>query len=118
MPTQMQSRLLGSAMNIVEHIGYPEARITLSQLVIYLASSPKSNSAYMAINSALQSVRDGNLLDIPAPIKPNANGYLYPHNYGGWVEQEYMSKRMKFYASSEVGFEKTLNEWHSKITNS
>ncbi len=108
--------IASSAMNIVEHIGYPEAKITLSQLVIYLASSPKSNSAYMAINDALQSVRDGNIMDIPAPIKPNASSYLYPHSYGGRCEQKYMSKKMKFYTSSKVGFEKTLDEWHSKIT--
>lgn len=109
--------IASSAMNIVEHIGYPEARITLSQLVIYLASSPKSNSAYMAINDALQSVRNGNIMEIPAPIKPNNPSYLYPHSHGGWVKQKYIAKNMKFYQSSMVGFEKTLNEWHTKITN-
>ncbi len=109
--------IASSAMNIVEHIGYPEARITLSQLVIYLASSPKSNSSYMAINDALQSVRDGNIMEIPTPIKPNNPSYLYPHSFGGWVEQKYLTKSMKFYISSKVGFEKTLDEWHTKITN-
>ncbi len=108
--------IASSAMNIVEHIGYPEARITLSQLVIYLASSPKSNSSYVAINEALKSVRDGNIMDIPAPIKPNSQEYLYPHSFGGWVEQKYLSKPMKFYTGSKVGFEKTLDEWHTKIT--
>jgi putative ATPase len=53
--------LASSTLNIVKHIGYPEARISLSQLVIYLASSPKSNSAYMAINSALKSIKGGEI---------------------------------------------------------
>ena len=51
--------LASSTLNIVKHIGYPEARISLSQLVIYLASSPKSNSAYSAINDAMKSIQEG-----------------------------------------------------------
>jgi len=107
--------LASSTLNIVKMIGYPEARISLSQLVIYLASSPKSNSAYMAINQALKAVQEGEIYPIPANIKQDKVNYLYPHNYGGWVEQIYMSKNMKFYESSKIGFEKTLDEWVGKI---
>ena len=107
--------LASSTLNIVKMIGYPEARISLSQLVIYLASSPKSNTAYMAINHALKAVQDGEIHPIPANIKHDKVNYLYPHNYGGWVEQNYMSKNMKFYESSRMGFEKTLDEWVGKI---
>jgi len=107
--------LASSTLNIVQMIGYPEARISLSQLVIYLASSPKSNSAYMAINQALKAVQEGEIHSIPANIKQDKVNYLYPHNYGGWVEQNYMSKNMKFYESSKIGFEKTLDEWVGKI---
>ncbi len=107
--------LASSTLNIVKMIGYPEARISLSQLVIYLASSPKSNSAYLAINKALKAVQDGEIYPIPANIKHDKVNYLYPHDYNGWVEQNYMSKNMKFYESSKMGFEKTLDEWIEKI---
>ncbi len=107
--------LASSTLNIVKMIGYPEARISLSQLVIYLASSPKSNSAYMAINAALQAIQAGEIHPIPANIKQDKVNYLYPHNFNGWVEQSYMSKDMKFYESSKIGFEKTLDEWINKI---
>ncbi len=109
--------LASSTLNIVKMIGYPEARISLSQLVIYLASSPKSNSAYMAINSALKAIQDGEIHPIPANIKHDKVNYLYPHDFNGWVEQSYMSKSMKFYESSKIGFEKTLSEWIKKIKN-
>ena len=108
--------LASSTLNIVKQIGYPEARIPLSQLVVYLASSPKSNSAYSAINNALKAVQDGEIYPIPPHIKTNAKDYLYPHNFGGWVKQSYLSKEMKFYYSSNIGFEKTLDNWVDKIT--
>jgi len=107
--------LASSTLNIVKMIGYPEARISLSQLVIYLASSPKSNSAYLAINSALKAIQDGEIHPIPANIKHDKVNYLYPHDFNGWVDQSYMSKEMTFYESSEMGFEKTLGEWVEKI---
>ena len=107
--------LASSTLNIVKMIGYPEARISLAQLVTYLASSPKSNSAYLAINKALASIQNGAIYPIPKNIKQDKVNYLYPHNYGGWVEQNYMSKEMKFYESSKIGFEKTLDEWLGKI---
>ena len=107
--------LASSTLNIVKMIGYPEAKIPLSQLLIYLASSPKSNSSYMAINSALSAIQNGEIYPIPLNIKQDKVNYLYPHNYGGWVQQNYMSKTMKFYKSSEMGFEKTLSQWVEKI---
>jgi putative ATPase len=107
--------LASSTLNIVKMIGYPEARISLSQLVIYLASSPKSNSAYLAINKALKAVQEGAIYPIPENIEQDKVNYLYPHDFGGWVEQSYMLKDMKFYKSSKMGFEKTLDEWIVKI---
>lgn len=107
--------LASSTLNIVKHIGYPEARITLSQLVVYLASSPKSNSAYMAINSALHAIKEGENYPIPPHIKTHAKDYAYPHDFGGWVEQSYLSRPLKFYRTQQIGFEKTLFEWHKKI---
>lgn len=107
--------LASSTLNIVKHIGYPEARITLSQLVIYLASSPKSNSAYLAINHAMKTVSEGDTDPVPGHIKTHAKTYLYPHDYGGWVEQSYLTADKKFYDTKNIGFEKTLSEWHKKI---
>lgn len=109
--------LATSTMLSVAKIGYPEARIILGQCVIYLASSPKSNAAYNAINSALMSIDKGTILDIPPQIQNNAKGYLYPHDYNGWVKQKYLTKDLKFYNSKNIGYEKTLNEWLEKIQN-
>jgi len=109
--------IASSVLNIVLHIGYPEARIPLAQLVVYLSSSPKSNSAYNAINSTQKAIKDGLILPVPNHIKNYAKDYLYPHNFGGYVKQEYLSKDIKFYQSSNIGFEKTLNEWLVKIKN-
>ena len=107
--------LASSTLNIVKHIGYPEARISLSQLVIYLASSPKSNSAYMAINSALNAIKEGEIHPIPSHIKTHAKTYVYPHDFGGWTEQTYLSTPLQFYKTQHIGFEKTLWQWHEKI---
>ncbi|MBD3792266.1 MAG: replication-associated recombination protein A [Campylobacterales bacterium] len=107
--------LASSTLNIVKHIGYPEARISLGQLVIYLASSPKSNSAYEAINRALKAVKEGDTDPIPDHIKTHAKSYLYPHSYGGWVAQEYLIRPKSFYQTQKIGFEKNLYEWHEKI---
>ena len=107
--------LASSTLNIVKHIGYPEARISLSQLVIYLASSPKSNSAYLAINKALNSIKEGEISPIPSHIKTHAKTYVYPHDFGGWVEQSYLPASLSFYQTDKIGFEKTLWQWHEKI---
>ena len=109
--------LASATLNIVKHIGYPEARISLSQLVIYLASSPKSNSAYMAINSAQKAIKAGEIHPIPPHIKTHAKNYVYPHDFGGWVKQSYLSKPVHFYDTKQIGFEKTLWQWHEKITS-
>jgi len=108
--------LASSTLNIVKHIGYPEARISLSQLVIYLASSPKSNSAYMAINNALKAIKEGEIHPIPSHIKTHAKDYLYPHDFNGWIKQSYLSKSQHFYETKQIGFEKQLFQWHEKIT--
>ncbi len=107
--------LTTSTLTSVSKIGYPEARIILAQAVIYLCASPKSNSAYMAINDALRSVREGNILEIPKHIQQQHSGYLYPHDYGGYVKQEYLSKPMQFVRLKEIGYEKKMKEWLASI---
>ncbi|MDL0089546.1 replication-associated recombination protein A [Campylobacter gastrosuis] len=102
----------------VGKIGFPEARIILSQCVVYLASSPKSNSSYEAINKAISYVKTEPKLEIPKYLinnSPEKKFYKYPHDFGGFVGQKYLEKPLKFYESKQIGFEKTLDEWVDKI---
>ncbi|MGB5988929.1 MAG: replication-associated recombination protein A [Marinifilaceae bacterium] len=98
--------LANATFDTVHKIGMPEARITLSQCVIYLATSPKSNSAYEAINAAMAYVKDTGNLSVPlhlrnAPTKLMKNldygkDYKYSHAYPGhFVEQEFMPEKAK-----------------------
>jgi len=109
--------LATSTLTSVSKIGYPEARIILAQAVIYLAASPKSNSAYLAINSAIKSINDGNIQEIPKNIVQKKSGYLYPHDFGGYVKQQYLSKPMKFVELKSIGFEKKMIDWLQNIRN-
>jgi putative ATPase len=106
-----------STMTAVNKIGYPESRIILSQCVTYLASCPKSNSCYKGINNALSYISTNTPLNIPKHIQDDHKGYKYPHDFGGYVEQDYLEKDLHFYQSSGIGYEKTLNEWINKIKN-
>ena len=94
-----------SAMQAVHMIGMPEARILLSQAAIYVATSPKSNASYLAIDKALEDVKTKDTGEIPmhirnAPIEKMRElgyneGYLYPHNFPGhYVEQQYLPDKM------------------------
>ncbi len=107
--------LAASTLTIVKQIGYPEARIPLAQLVVYLASSPKSNSSYLAINDALASIKEGTINPVPNHLKTHSKTYRYPHDHGGWVKQSYRENGQPFYHSKKAGFEKTLDEWLAKI---
>ncbi|MEN8717675.1 MAG: replication-associated recombination protein A [Sulfurovum sp.] len=104
-----------NTMQSCNKIGYPEARIILSQCVVYLASCPKSNSSYKAINKVINEIKDGNILNIPSHIDSVHNGYLYPHDYNGYVKQQYLEKDIEVYKTNQVAYEKTLNDWIKKI---
>lgn len=96
-----------SALRAVEFIGMPEARIPLAQATIYVAKAPKSNACYRAIESALKDIETEQVQEVPDHLKdahyPGAKklghgkGYKYPHDYGGFVEQDYMIKKKKYY---------------------
>lgn len=96
-----------SALRAVEFIGMPEARIPLAQATIYIANAPKSNACYKAIEAAMEDIENEQTMEVPEHLKdshyPGAKklghgkGYKYPHDYGGYVEQEYMSKKKKYY---------------------
>ncbi len=96
-----------SALRAVEFIGMPEARIPLAQATIYIAKAPKSNACYRAIEDALKDVSTEETMEVPNHLKdshyPGAKklghgiGYKYPHDFGGYVEQEYLKKKRKYY---------------------
>jgi putative ATPase len=69
----------------------------------------------MAINTALKDIASGEIHPIPSHIKTHAKEYLYPHDFGGWVTQSYLSVPKKYYTTQQIGFEKTLWQWHEKI---
>ncbi|MCH8676814.1 replication-associated recombination protein A [Staphylococcus lugdunensis] len=95
-----------AAIQAAERLGFPEARIPLSQTVIELCLSPKSNSAITAVDSALSDINAGNIGQIPDYLKDGhysgakklgrAIGYKYPHNYdNGYVAQQYLPDKLK-----------------------
>ena len=105
-----------NAMQAVHMVGMPEARIILSEAAIYVATSPKSNAAYMAINNALEDVKNKDTGEVPMHIR-NApaegmqqfgyhEGYKYPHDYSGhFVEQQYLPDKMvgtKYYIKDDT----------------
>ncbi len=104
-----------------ERIGYPELRIPLSDIVIEMALSPKSNSGIIAINIALNDVNEGNVGRIPEHIKTSSPNYKYPHNYPNyWVDQEYMPEKLKgrkYYTPRKNKFETEMYNFNQKIKN-
>lgn len=87
---------IAATISACERLGLPEARIPLSAIVIEMALSPKSNSAELAIDEALNDVRNGNTGNVPNHIKTNSKDYKYPHNYpNSWVLQEYLPQNLK-----------------------
>ena len=105
-----------SAMQAVHMVGMPEARIILAEAAIYVATSPKSNASYLAINQALEDVKNKNTGEVPMHIR-NAphegmeqfgyhGGYQYPHDFPGhYVEQQYLPDEMlgtKYYVKDET----------------
>jgi len=108
-----------AAFEAVHKVGMPEARIILAQACTFLAGAPKSNAAYMAIDEALEDVRQKDIGGVPVHLKdasyPGAkklghgSGYLYPHSYPGhWVPQQYLPEALagaRYYRPTEEGKE-------------
>ncbi len=98
--------LANICFDVVNKIGWPEARIPLAETTVYLATCKKDNSAYLAIDAALAKVRETGNLPVPLHLRnaPTslmkdlgyADGYKYPHDYPGhWVEQQYLPDALK-----------------------
>ena len=117
--------LANAAFDTVMKIGWPEARIALAEAVVYLATSPKSNSAYLGIDAALAKVRETGNLPVPlhirnAPTKLMAelgyhDGYKYPHDYPGhFTPQQYLPNEIqneRFWHGQHSPAEDKLYNW-------
>ena len=117
--------LANAAFDTVMKIGWPEARIALAEAVVYLATSPKSNSAYLGINAAIARVRETGNLPVPLHIR-NAptqlmaelgyhDGYKYPHDYPGhFTSQQYLPSEIqneRFWHAQHSSNEEKLYNW-------
>lgn len=104
-----------ACINACERLGMPEARIPLADTVIELALSPKSNSAHLALDYALNDIRKGNIDDVPINIKQNNVGYKYPHDYkDGFVKQQYMPNNL---IGKEYYSPKTTSKYETSLKN-
>ncbi|MBP3920883.1 MAG: replication-associated recombination protein A [Bacilli bacterium] len=108
-----------ACINTCERLGLPEARIPLSVMVIDLALSPKSNSAHVALDLALNDIRNGHLYSVPDNIKTNSTNYKYPHDYPNyWVNQEYLPNKLKtrkYYIPKNNKYENALEKVIAQI---
>jgi len=119
-----------AAVQAAERLGFPEARIPLSVAVVELCLSPKSNTAYKALDAALADIRNGKSGEIPIHLKDShykgakklgrGVDYKYPHNYdSGWVKQQYLPDSIKnkhYYQPKNSGkFEQALKQVYEKI---
>lgn len=117
-----------AAAQAVERLGMPEARIPLAQAVTYVASAPKSNAAYLAVDAALEAVRTTKTT-VPVHLQDShykgagklghGIGYQYAHDYPNhYVEQQYLPTELKgtvFYQPTDNGYEKKIKEYFQKI---
>lgn len=110
-----------AAISASELVGLPEARIPLSVVVSELALSPKSNSAHVALDNALNDIRKGNTGNVPNHIKTNSKDYKYPHDYPKyWVKQQYLPdniKNRKYYKPRINNYENNLNKINNEMRN-
>jgi len=110
-----------AAQQATEFVGMPEAQIPLAHAAVYLATAPKSNRAYAAIQKASAEIREGRTLAVPAHLRDghyagakrlgHGEGYLYSHDYeGGFVPQAYLPEGRVYYEPTQNGQEKRVAE--------
>ena len=108
-----------AAIHAAELVGLPEARIPLGQIVTEMALSPKSNSAYLGIDAAINDINKGLSGSIPKHIIDGSPDYIYPHNYkNDYVYQEYMPdklKNRKYYVKKDNKYEVNLNKLYEEM---
>ncbi len=115
-------RVAMDAHHALEFVGMPEGRIPLAHATVYLATAPKSNSAYAALGAAIEDVENGRTLAVPdhlrTPLSQKLTGkseaeleYLYNHDYeGNYVPQAYLPEGREYYKPSQQGLEKRIAE--------
>ncbi|HUW34704.1 MAG TPA: replication-associated recombination protein A [Planctomycetota bacterium] len=118
--------LATAALEASEFVGMPEARIILAQAVTYIATAPKSNAAYLAIDKAMADVREGRLLPVPEHLRDahypgskrlgHGEGYKYAHEFKDhFVAQDYIAEERIYYEPSDQGHEaeikRRLDAW-------
>lgn len=118
-----QALLIANACyQAVEVIGMPESRIILAQATIYVATAPKSNSSYLAIEKALESVEKEKTLPVPEYLRHTGykgaeelgrgKGYIYPHDYPyHFYPQKYLTEEKKFYTPTDMGYERRIKSY-------
>lgn len=108
-----------AAINAAERVGLPEARIPLGTIVAEMALSPKSNTAHVALDKALEDIENGNTGNVPNHIKTSSTDYKYPHDYkGAYVKQQYLPdklKNKKYYQPKDIGYEKQVKEIYDRL---
>lgn len=122
--------IVKSCVDSALQLGLPEARLPLAQAVVLLATAPKSNSVYEAINAAMADVRAGRTGDYPRHLQnvhadgtgfEREQGYLYPHSYPGhWVEQQYLPDAIRdhvYYVYGPNKTEQAAKVYWEKIKN-
>ena len=113
--------LAQAAHQVAEFVGWPEARIPIAEAAIYIATANKSNSAYKAIDAALEDVRSGRTLPVPEHLRDahykgaerlgHGEGYQYAHDgEGHFVPQNYLTEMRRYYEPTEQGVEKKIKE--------
>ena len=113
--------LATAALHASEFVGLPEGRIPLAQAAVYVACAPKSNAAYLGIETAMKDVAEGRTLEVPAHLKDShyagakqlghGAGYTYAHEgQEHYVPQAYLPETRTYYLPTELGFEKTIKE--------
>lgn len=111
--------IANAAANATERVGMPECRIILAQAVTYLATAPKSNASYKAINAAMDDIQNQRVVPVPAHLKDShykgakdlghGEGYQYAHHAeDGWVDQDYLGVEKTYYEPVDRGYEKQL----------
>ena len=110
---------LDAVINASERIGLPEARIPISEIIVEMALSPKSNTAHIALDEAINDIESGNVGTIPKHIKTNAVDYKYPHDYpNSYVVQQYLPDKLKnkeYYHPKTNGYEVNIKAIYDKL---
>ena len=111
---------MNAVINITERLGFPEARIPLAEIVIEMCLSPKSNSAHLALDEAINDVKTIDTGKVPAHLRTTSKDYKYPHDYkNAFVKQQYLPDKLlgkKYYIPKETSKnEQTLKQIYETL---